>query len=208
MPFPDLGTQLHLSLDDGTIVLLRPITPDDRPLLEDGLQRLSLRSRVMRFFSAVPHLSERQLDYLTRVDQHDHAAWGAATDDGEIVGLGVGRFVRLPTEPGAAEVAVTVVDEFQGRGLGSLLLALLYRTAQRVEVDRFRAFVRFDNQRLIESLKAIGGTLQHAEEGVVMVDVPVLGDDRLPPGPKSDELKRLLARIDQALSDQRSQNEA
>ncbi|MEA2283671.1 MAG: hypothetical protein QOK21_4278, partial [Solirubrobacteraceae bacterium] len=57
-----------LTLRDGSRIVIRPIEPDDRDDLREGFERLSPESRYRRFFSPVPRLSERHLDYLTQVD--------------------------------------------------------------------------------------------------------------------------------------------
>src|SRR5680860_710762 len=56
------------TLEDGTTLVIRPIRPEDKPLLLDGFNRLSERSRYFRFFTKLPTLSDNQLHYLTEVD--------------------------------------------------------------------------------------------------------------------------------------------
>lgn len=191
---------LRLTLDDGTPVLLRPILPEDAPLIAQGLERLSTESRISRFFSPVSHFSDSQLDYLTHVDQHDHVAWGALDlSSDEVLGLGIGRFARLPSEPHVAEVALAVVDTAQHHGLGSLLLGVLYCLARSHGVTTFRAVVMAHNQGLIERLRAIGGVV-HYEEGQVIIDVPVVTDtDELPSTETADDLKRVLRTVEAEL---------
>lgn len=191
---------LRLTLDDGTPVLLRPISPEDAPLIQEGLKKLSVASRISRFFTPLSQLSESQLDYLTHVDQADHVAWGALDlSSDEVLGLGIGRFTRLPSEPHVAEVALAVVDTAQHHGLGSLLLGVLYCLARSHDVTTFRAVVMAHNQGIIERLRAIGGVV-HYEEGQVIIDVPVVTDtDDLPSNPTADELKRVLRTVESAL---------
>jgi GNAT superfamily N-acetyltransferase len=113
-------------LRDGARVLVRPIAPDDRAALAAGFARLSPESRFRRFLSPKKQLTEDDLDVLTRVDHHDHEALVALeADTGE--GIGVARFVR--TGPDRAEPAVVVADDWQGRGVGTLLLDLLAERA-------------------------------------------------------------------------------
>ena len=193
---------LHLKLEDGTPVLLRPVLPSDAPLIQQGLERLSADSRTSRFFAPVSHLSDAQLDYLTHVDQVNHVAWGALdlTSD-ELLGLGIGRFTRLPSEPDVAEVALAVIDEAQGHGLGSLLLGVLYCLARAQGVTAFRAVVMSHNQGLVERLRAIGGVVRH-EEGQVLIDVPVVTDTNLLPSThEAEALKRVLDTVEAALAE-------
>ena len=98
---------------------MRRIEPDDRDAVQGAFARLSEQSRYQRFMSAINELSESQLRYLTEVDHHDHEALIAFDREGGL-GVGVGRYVRLD-DGTSAEAAVTVVDEWQGRGLGTAL---------------------------------------------------------------------------------------
>jgi GNAT superfamily N-acetyltransferase len=197
---------LRLTLDDGTPVLLRPVRPDDAALLRDGLDHLSTESRITRFFSPVTHLTEEQLAYLTHVDQQSHVAWGAVADSaekpaglhGEVVGLGVGRFARLPDEPSVAEVAVTVIDEAQRHGLGLRLLAVLYCIARRRGIGTLRAIVMTQNQGLARRLLALGGTAER-EDDQVTLDLPLTDVSGLPDTPEARVFKRVLDEVERAL---------
>lgn len=123
---PDDRPRLAFTLDDGAEALLSPLGADDRLLLVEGLDELSIESRYNRFGRGLSQLSETELNYLSDVDQHNHVAWGAAVD-GE--GAGVGRYIR-GADPECAEIAVTVLDRFQGRGLGRLLFEGLAAVAR------------------------------------------------------------------------------
>jgi len=103
-------------------VLIRPVHGTDAPLLADGFARLSARSRQMRFLMAKRELSPAELRYFTEIDHHDHEALGAV-DRASGRGVGVARYVRSAEDARSAEIAVTVVDEWQGRGLGTAALA-------------------------------------------------------------------------------------
>lgn len=95
--------QVISTLRDESRVVIRPVAPDDREMLAEGFGRLSAEWRYRRFLTPMPELSERQLNYLTLVDHHDHEA--LVTVDpvtGECVG--VARFVR--TAPGVAELLI------------------------------------------------------------------------------------------------------
>ena len=96
----------------------------DRQLLLRGFERLSPESRYRRFLAAMPELSEEMVRYLTEIDHHDHEAI-AALDARTGEGIGVARYVRDPQRRDAAEVAVTVIDDWQGKGVGTLLLEAL-----------------------------------------------------------------------------------
>ncbi|HYB48304.1 MAG TPA: hypothetical protein VED20_13260, partial [Streptosporangiaceae bacterium] len=97
-------------LRDGSKVLIRQVHGADAPLLADGFARLSARSRQMRFLGRKDELSAAELRYFTDVDHHDHEAVGALDQDGR--GVGIARYVRDADDPQAAEIAVTIVDDW------------------------------------------------------------------------------------------------
>jgi GNAT superfamily N-acetyltransferase len=147
----------RLALADGTWAELRMVRPEDAALLHEGFERLSPRSRFQRFMSAKPRLSQDELRYLTSVDGERHVAIGAVTRSptGREVGLGVGRFFRLEQAPETAEVAITVVDDAQGKGLGRVLLERLVEAARERGVECFEFRVLAGNQpmyRLVQTL--------------------------------------------------------
>jgi RimJ/RimL family protein N-acetyltransferase len=145
-------------LRDESDVLIRPVRHDDAVLLADGFDRLGAQSRRFRFLTAKNYLSPSELRYLTDIDHHDHEALGALTPV-NARGLGVARYVRATADPQAAEIAVTIVDEWQGRGLGSELLTRLTDRALEEGIRRFTALVAADNQAVIALLRSLPGDL-------------------------------------------------
>lgn len=149
-------------LRDGSRVLIRPVQRTDAALLADGFSRLGARSRQLRFLRSKPELSPAELRYLTDVDHHDHEALGALDrTDGR--GVGIARYIRDAGDPTSAEIAVTVVDAWQGRGLGTQLLAQLARRARSEGIHRFTALVSADNA-------VIAGLARHLNARVVSCD--------------------------------------
>jgi len=194
---PDLP--LRFRLDDGAPVLLRRLRPEDAHFLEEGLARLSTASQITRFFAPIAEFSPKQLAYLADVDQHDHVAWGALdASSNEPLGIGVGRFARLPATPHVAEVAVAVIDDYQRQGLGTLLFGLLYGLAREHGVEILRAIVLPQNPGLTKRLRALGGQVRHEAE-MVTVDVPVYADlGRLPDTPEAEHMRDVLRQIEAA----------
>jgi acetyltransferase len=144
------------TLRDGRRIRLARITPADAPILEQGFARLSEESRRLRFLTAKPALTRAELEYLTHVDGHDHEALGAIDPDTGH-GVGIGRWVRDRDNPTRAEVAVTVADDWQGHGLGTVLLEHLSERARQEGITTFTALVASDNismQRLLKRLEA------------------------------------------------------
>jgi nucleotide-binding universal stress UspA family protein/RimJ/RimL family protein N-acetyltransferase len=151
-------------LRDGARVTLRPIAPEDKPLLAASFERLSEESRYRRFFTTKPELSAAELDYLVDVDHQNHEAI-VAIDPSTRRGLGVARFIRSNDDPEVAEVAVTVADDWQGRGLGRALLDRLTYRARREGVRRFSALVQSDNLASLGLLEGVGETRHPFDTG-------------------------------------------
>jgi len=151
-------------LRDGSMVEIRQVACGDAALLADGFARLSVRSRRSRFMRDKNRLTEAELRFLTCIDHHDHEALGALGPDGR--GVGVARYIRDAEEPRAAELAITVVDDWQGRGLGSKLLALLCERALTEGVYWFTAEVASDNHVSSRLVRNAGGVLVAEERGV------------------------------------------
>lgn len=157
-------------LRDGSAVLIRPVRGSDAPLLADGFARLSARSRQMRFLSPKHSLSAAELRFFTEVDHHDHEAIGAlSAADGS--GVGIARYVRDTDDPKEAEIALTIVDDWQGRGLGTELLAQLADRARQAGIGRFTATVAYGNAAMARLLQNMGAELAGHGPGAVEYEV-------------------------------------
>lgn len=187
---------VEVTLRDGTRVRIRPIRPDDKARLQEGLQRLSPQSRYLRFHTGVDRLSDAQLRYLTEIDYADHMAWVAVDPDRhEAAGMGVARYVRLPAEPDVAEAAVTVIDEHQGKGLGSVLLTVLSRSAIEHGIRVLRNYVLVENEAMLALLDELGAQRYEESEGLYRVDMPLPADARdLPETPAKGVLRATARR--------------
>ncbi|MEX2654475.1 MAG: GNAT family N-acetyltransferase [Acidimicrobiia bacterium] len=158
-----LGATATALLKDGSHIQLRPVTPDDKPLIADGFSRLSARARYLRFLVPSDRLSTRQLAYLAEVDHHNHVAWGVLDGDAS---AGIGRWVRLDTDPSAADVAITVLDDYQGRGIGRLLLQVLAVSARARGVGVLHFDVLAENEPM-KGLLASVGSVRASETEIV-----------------------------------------
>jgi RimJ/RimL family protein N-acetyltransferase len=158
-------------LRDGQEILVRPIRPEDRGELADGLRRLSPESRYRRFFTPTNELSAAELSYLTEVDHHDHEAL-VALEPASGHGIGVARFVRSPGDPELAEVAVAVADSWQNRGVATALLDRLTQRAREEGVRRFSAEILADNRPMLELIDDLGDvTMRHLDGGSVQIEL-------------------------------------
>jgi GNAT superfamily N-acetyltransferase len=165
---------LCVDLRDGTRAELRPISPEDKWRLRAGMALLSPQARFQRFHAAVNELTDDQLRYLTEIDHRNHLAFVALNpDEPDEPGMGVARCVRIEGEPDVAEAAVTVLDRYQGRGVGTLLLRVLAEAARRQGIRVFRNYVLTENQSMLDVLEALGGQRTDEGDGVVRIDLPL-----------------------------------
>ena len=169
------------TLRDGTRTHLRTIEPEDREAIEAGFAALSDESRYRRFLSPMPRLSSSQLTFLTEIDHHNHEAIIARSDEHEPIG--VARYVRVDPESECAEVAVTVVDHWQGRGLGTVLLERLVERAREEGVHRFTATALANNDDMIDLLENVGHMETHDTSGGLVemrIALPAQVDEESP----------------------------
>ena len=153
-------------LQDGLRVVIRPIRPSDRALLENSRDRFSDESMRRRFLAPKPRLSGSELRYLTEVDGHDHYAIVAVPVDdlGSIVA--VARFVRLADDPETAEAAIIVADDLQGHGLGKRLAHELADAGRDRGVRRFTASMLTGNKAALALMRTLSDRLDsHYEAG-------------------------------------------
>jgi RimJ/RimL family protein N-acetyltransferase len=152
-------------LKDGSTVVLRPIRPDDKQSLARALGMLSPASVYARFLGPKPRFTTSELRYLTEVDGHDHVAVVAERPDEPGTFVAVGRWVRLPEQPQAAEFAIVVGDHLQGLGLGSILADELARRAKAEGVTRFTASVLSENAAIVRVMARLATHLERHHDG-------------------------------------------
>lgn len=163
-------------LRDGGSVRVRAVRPDDRERLLEAFERLSEQSLYMRFFTAKKALSERELDFFTRLDFVNHVGLAVTLreDNRERI-IGIGRYIVVegPWDRPRAEVAFTVVDEHQGRGIGTLLLEHLANLARDRGVREFDADVIGENQPMLKVFLHSGLPVRRSTDaGVVHLSFP------------------------------------
>lgn len=139
-------------LADGSVMTLREVRPEDKEGIAAGFAALSPESRYRRFFTAMNRLSAADLRYLTEVDHVDHEAVIGSDQNGDPVG--VARYVRGEVTE-EAEVAVAVVDAWQGKGAATALLERLVERARENGIERFIASVLQENEEALELFRSI-----------------------------------------------------
>jgi RimJ/RimL family protein N-acetyltransferase len=168
-------------LTDGTRAVIWPLLPADREALREGYEHLSAQSRNHRFLSSVPHLTDTMLDHLVDdVDGVDHVALALVVldDDNQGTPVGVARMIRYSDQPTDADLAVTVVDAWQGRGVASALLRELVRE-RPLGVTRVVTTVAADNAASLAMLRRLGETTT-TPAGIDRLDVAVVLDPQDP----------------------------
>lgn len=150
-----------LTLPDGTRVYVRPIVPEDKPLLVEGLRRLSPEAAFRRFMSPKVSFSAAELRYLTEVDQHDHIALVALDAEHPTHLIAVARCVRV--SPDTADIAVVVGDPWQGLGLGRRLADELARRARAVGIARIAGTMLAGNRAAFRLMRGFGQPFERDE---------------------------------------------
>ncbi|HEY7824262.1 MAG TPA: GNAT family N-acetyltransferase, partial [Acidimicrobiia bacterium] len=182
--------ELDVVLRDGGGARIRPIRPEDGELVKAFFERLGPESRYYRFFQVKHTLEDSEIEHFTNVDYDNRMAL-VAMHEGEMIG--VGRYDRESGHTDRAEVAFAVVDDHQGRGLGTRLLELLTSHARSHGIKGFRAFVLGENRQMMRVFRNSGYELSRTlDSGVFTVDFPT-SESEESLAAKADHEKRAVA---------------
>jgi len=153
---------------DGTAIRIRAIRPDDQEHLHEHFRGLSEQSVYFRFMGIKRDLSPQDLKRLTELDFKIHVGLAATvTEQGRERFIGIGRYIR-GSDPHRAEVAFAILDEYQGRGIGTLLLEHLSLIADANGIAEFEADVLGENRQMLEVFAHSGFQYRRAlDSGVV-----------------------------------------
>jgi GNAT superfamily N-acetyltransferase len=168
-------------LKDGTPALIWPLLPTDAEMLRDGFRRLSRESRQHRFLGVLGELDDSMIRRL--VDSVDGVAHIALVlivlpPEGEEGPVGVAHLLQYPDDPATADCAVTVADDWQGRGAGTALVSALLER-RPAAVTRLRTAVEADNRRSLALLADVGRVSSGLpERGVLDVTVELAAPAR------------------------------
>ena len=156
-------------LRDGESVVIRALRPADKPLLEELFRRLSPESSWLRFFGVKRPLRESELAEMAELDFHTRVGLAAIhREEGQDKIIGVAHFLCCAPQPvgsSRAEFAVTVADEHQGRGIGTLLLEHLALIARANGVQEFEAEVLAENVEMLKVFAESGFAVRQTANG-------------------------------------------
>lgn len=174
------GYQEMITLTDGREVLLRAIQANDKAALVKAFSRLSHESRRRRFFTSKKELTEQELKNLTECDGINHYAIvaGFQPKDEPIEGVGVARLVRDAKQSSIAEMAIVVVDQWQGYGIGTLLLKRIIEAAAERGIEHVRAIALPDNEQIQHLIAHFSDDVEIVhEKGMVQMTFPIKAAD-------------------------------
>jgi acetyltransferase len=164
-PYPTCYV-VPLKLKDGTTVTLRPIRPEDEPLMVKFHQKLSERSVYLRYFAPLKldqRIAHERLSRLCFIDYDREMALVVERQDpnsGQFEVLGVGRLSKLHGT-NEAEFALTISDQWQGHGLGTQLLRTLVQVGRDEKLQRITATMLSDNHEMQHLARKAGFTVSH-----------------------------------------------
>ena len=155
------------TLRSGEHVEIRSQRPQDRNGLEAALARMSDESLYRRFFGARRHFSEQEAEHFLDINFVNHVALVAVADEnGKPAIIGAGRYIVV--QPGRAEVAFGVVDQYQGQGLGGALMRELAGLARHAGINELIAEVLGGNLAMLKVFQKSGLKMTTRREGPVV----------------------------------------
>jgi RimJ/RimL family protein N-acetyltransferase len=154
-------------LRNGRQIEIRALRSEDRAGLLDAVERTSAQSTYRRFFGAKRDFSEKEIEFFLNIDFVNHVALAAtAEEDNRAAIVGGGRYIIV--RPGAAEVALAVVDEYQGQGICRALMRHLIAIARDAGLEELVADVLPDNMPMRKVFEKSGLRCNVMREGLVV----------------------------------------
>jgi len=142
-------------LRDGRLITIRALRPDDRNELVAAVERIGAQSLYLRFFGVKRQFSDREVGYFVDLDFTDHVALIAVLE-GETRStiIAGGRYITV--SPGIAELAFMVADEYQGQGIGPILMRHLAEIARAAGIKELVADVLAANRPMLRVFESTG----------------------------------------------------
>jgi acetyltransferase len=193
--------RLELQLRDGTPVVVRPLIEEDRAMVAEAYRRLTPEARYQRFWTRTGEMIGREmLDRLVKQDPTSHLTWVVLDPARKFPGVGGASWWRNAADSSEAEISLMVLDEDHRRGIGTLLLAVMWISAFRAGIQRLTGYCLTDNRRAANWMRDCGGVGEWDGYKLVFTwDLTNL--DALPETPASADLARWLADLSPRLLD-------
>lgn len=160
-----------ITVKDNHHFIIRPIKSEDQKELQNALLKLSSQSKSQRFFAMKNSFNEEELNFLTNVDDYFHMAYVAIHVDPEtedLEGAGVIRAIREKHTPHRAEIAMTIIDKYQGIGLGGRLLELISLRAEEKGVTEFVGSLQRTNTAMLRLLTKFSALTTTSDHGAII----------------------------------------
>ncbi len=176
-PLTEITHQIiHARLEDGTRVCIRPIVPDDGPLMREGIARLSEQSRYLRFFSGQPMPPDGVIERLLDADGERHIAWGAIlSSDPEKPAIGAVHAVRTLAGDPSADFSVAIVDRYHGLGLARMLIAVLLVNCRLAGIVSLDVQILSENRSARQLVNSLGAQRHASEHSVTEYTLDTAG---------------------------------
>lgn len=189
--------EIETVLADGRSVCLRTIRPSDEARIREGIAQMSDRSRYLRFFSAFRTPPESVVKRLSAVDGHDHIGWGAILLDGaDYPPIAAAHAIRTVEDAAEGELAVAVLDDYQGLGLARMLIATVLADCVDEALDRLTMQVLGENRAATGLLLALGANVVRSDGSVTTFALsPATALERLRSGAQPPGLSAVLDRL-------------
>jgi len=187
--------RFELELRDGTPVIVRPLLEEDRAAVVEVYRRLSPEARYQRFWTHTGEMiGDAMLDRLLEQNPARHETWAVLDPAREFPGIGGASWWRDVAKPDEAEISALVLDDDHGRGIGTLLLAVMWLSAFRAGLEHLVGYSLADNRRAANWMRDCGG--QGSWDGYKLVFRWELDNlDTLPETPAAADLAAWLAEL-------------
>jgi acetyltransferase len=193
-PHPE-GERFDLQLRDGTPVIVRPLNEGDRAMVAEAYRRVSPEARYQRLWTRTGGIpGDQMLDSLVDQDRTRHMTWVLMDPAREFPAVGGASWWIDARDPEEAEISLIVMDNDQGRGIGTLLFAVVWLSAYRAGVRRLVGYCLAENRRAANWMRDCGG--EGEWDGYKLVfDWDTENLDALPATPAGADLAAWLAEL-------------
>lgn len=191
----DSTERLELRLRDGTPVIARPLVPEDRDSLAEAYRRLSPLARYHRFWTHTGEvIGDKMLNQVLAQDPERHVTWAILDPSREFPPIGGASWWKEAANPTQAELSAIVLDDDHGRGVGTLLLAIMWLTAFRAGFQQLVGYVQVENRQAASWMRDCGAAGEW--DGYKLIFRWELENlDLLPETRASSELAHWLAKL-------------